>query len=57
MYSGNTYLKHRVPKKNLKATPTQKKNTVNDAEEMILRSTIAETVSLTLFKQNYEKQK
>ena len=26
MYSENTYLKHRVPKKNLKATPTQKKN-------------------------------
>jgi len=57
MYSENTYLKHRVPKKNLKATPTPKKNTVNDAEEMILGSTIAETVSLTLFKQNYEKQK
>jgi len=56
MYSENTYLKHKVPKKNLKATPTQKK-TVNDAEEMILRSTVAKTVSLTLFKQNYEKQK
>ena len=26
MYSKNTYLKHRVSKKNLKATPTQKKN-------------------------------
>lgn len=37
--------------------PPPKKKRVNDAEEVILRSTIAETVLFTFFKQNYGKQK
>ena len=55
MYSENTHLKLRAPKKNLKDPKKKKKNPVNDAEKMRPWRRYCCTDSIiNLYKQNYK---